>query len=203
MPQLRSDSELVLEPCDVFLTKGTSFVSRAIRFFTRRFGESRTQANHVGLIVAEGSVHTAIAVEALALVRRHPLRRYADKKTTEVAVFRPINLTEIEKSVIVAKANGYVGRKYGVLKIVTHALDWALQGASVFRRLTHEDNYPICSWVVAHAFKAAGKDFGVEPGAASPDDIWDFVTDVENRDKYVQVRELKPVPESLSVAAPV
>jgi hypothetical protein len=187
----------------VFLTKGTSFVSRAIRFFTRRIGEKRSEANHVGIIVEEGTVHSAIAVEALALVRRHALHRYAAKEKTKVAVFRPINLTEGEKEKIVTKANSYVGRKYGVLKIVTHALDWTLQGAYVFRRLTNEDNYPICSWVVAHAFKAADKNFGVEAGAASPDDIWDFVTKDENSDKYEQVRDLKPIPTELRVPSPV
>ena len=168
MPDFIPDTELQLQPCDVFLTNGTSFVSKAIRFFTRRIGESRTQANHVEIIVQEGTEHSALAVEALALVRRHALGRYASKEKTKVAVFHPINLTADEKDRIVARANSHVGRKYGVLRIVTHALDWALQGAYVFRRLTNEDNYPICSRVVARAFKAAHKDFGIEAGAASP-----------------------------------
>ncbi len=201
MPVFVPDQELVLEPCDVFLTQGTSFVSKAIRFFTRKVGEKRTQVNHVGVIVAPGTVHTAIAVEALVRVRMHALRRYASKKTTGVAVFRPTNLTEDEKAKIVAKAKSYEGKRYGWTKIVTHAMDWALQGAYVFRRLTHRDDYPICSWLVAYAFKEADKHFGVDAGAANPDDIWDFVT--TNPDKYVQVRELKPIPEKLSIAVPV
>lgn len=196
MPEFTKDEDLRLEPCDIFLTKGTSFVSRAIRYFTRSFGERRTEANHVGIIVGSGSVHSAIAVEALVRVRMHALRRYAAKRTTDVAVFRPINLTDAEKALIVAKAKSYEGRRYGWTKIATHAMDWFLQGAYVFRRVTHQDDYPICSWLVAHAFDAAGKNFGVEAGAANPDDIWDFVT--ANPDKYVQVRELKPIPEHLS-----
>lgn len=200
MPTFVHDDELQLERCDVFLTKGTSFVSKAIRFFTRSFGEKRTQANHVGIIVAPGSVHSATAVEALSKVRRHTLRRYAAKRSTKVAIFRPINLTDAEMDAIVARAEGYVGRRYGWTKIVTHMLDWSLKGAYVFRRLTPRDDYPICSWLVAHAFKAAGKDFGVEAGAANPDDIWDFV--ISNPDKYRQVRELIPVPEVLRDRAP-
>ena len=201
MPEFVPDSELALEPCDVFFTKGDSFVSRAIRFFSRSFGERRTQVNHVGIIVESGSVHSAIAVEALSKVRRHPLGRYGKKPKTDVAVFRPINLTDEEKAKVVAKADSYVGRTYGWPKIVTHLLDWGLNGAYVFRRLTNKDDYPICSWVVAYAYLAAGKDFEVKPGAANPDDIWDFVHG--NPDKYVQVRDLKPVPEHLAADARV
>ncbi len=201
MPDLTPDTDLQLEPCDVFLTRGTSMVSRAIRFFTRSIGEDRTMVNHVGIIVAPGSVHSAVAVEALVKVRMHSLRRYAAKRNTDVAVFRPINLTDDEKDTIVAKAKSYEGRRYGWTKIVTHAMDWCLQGAYVFRKLTQEDNYPICSWLVAHAFKAADKHFGVDPGEANPDDIWDFV--IKNKDKYVKVRELKPIPETLPSVVPV
>jgi hypothetical protein len=200
MPNFVSDAELVLEPCDIFLTKGTSFISRAIRLFTRSFGEKRTQANHVGIIVKRGTVHSAMAVEALTKVKRHPLGRYAKKHTTGVAVFRPINLTDDEMAKIVAKAESYVGRKYGWPKIIAHLGDWCLKGAYVFRRLTQDDDYPICSWVVAHAFLAAGKEFDVPAGAANPDDIWDFV--VNNPDKYRQVRDLIPVPENLDSLTP-
>ena len=193
MTVLTPDEQLVLEPCDIFLTKGRGPISWAIRFFTRGVGESRTHVNHVGIIVDAGSVHSAMAVEALTKVKRHRLARYARKPRTDVAVFRPINLTDDEKATIVDKANDYVGRKYGVLKIATHLADWCLLGAYAFRRLTNSHNYPICSWVVAHAYLAADKDFDVEASAASPDDIWDFVTDDDNADKYVQVRDLKPI----------
>ncbi len=200
MPDFTPDTELILEPCDIFLTKGTSFVSRAIRRFTRSFGEKRTEANHVGIIVQRGTVHSAVAVEALTKVKRHALRRYAKKRTTKVAVFRPTNLTPEDVEVIVAKAESYVGRKYGWLKIVAHLGDWCLKGAYVFRRLTKDDSYPICSWVVAHAFLAADKRFGVPAGAANPDDIWDFVT--TNPEKYDQVRALEVIPEDLITSVP-
>ncbi len=201
MPEYVPDADLELEPCDIFLTKGDSFVSKAIRFFSRSFGEKRTEVNHVGIIVESGSVHSAIAVEALSKVKRHPLGRYGNKPKTEVAVFRPINLTDEEKAAVVAKAESYVDRPYGWPKIVTHLLDWGLNGAYVFRRLTNKDDYPICSWVVAFAYLAAGKDFGVKAGAANPDDIWDFVR--RNPDKYVQVRDLKAVPDTVSAGTSV
>lgn len=194
MSEFDSPAEVELLACDVFLTRGSGFVSRGIRFFTRRFGESRTQVNHVGIIVEPGTLHSAMGVEALTKVKRHPLGRYAKQQSTGVAVYRPTNLTDDEIAAIVAKADSYVGQDYGWFKIVTHLADWALLGAYVFRRLTDDDRYPICSWVVAYAFAEADKTFGVQPGAASPDDIWDFVT--ANPDKYTEVRGLEPIPES-------
>jgi hypothetical protein len=41
---------------------------------------------------------------------------------------------------------------------------------------------------VAHAYSKAGKDFGVDPGAAQPDDIWDFIQD--NPEKYELIHPL-------------
>ncbi len=108
-----------------------------------------------------------------------------------VAIYRPINLTEEEISFIISEAEEQVGKKYGYLKIVAHLLDWCLLGAYFFRRFTNSGKYPICSWLVAHSFSKENKHFGVEPGAAQPDDIWDFI--IENPDKYEEVHPLKPI----------
>lgn len=172
----------ILKPGDIFFTRGTGFISRAIRFLTRSFGESRTVANHVGVIVTEGEGLLATGVEALSRVREHLLIEQYGNGKSEICVFRPKNLTPKQRQKIVARAESFVNRKYGYLKIVLHLLDWFLLGAYVFRRLGRMDKYPICSYVVASAFKAAGKNFGVSNYAASPDDILDFC--VREADKY-------------------
>jgi len=190
---------LILKQADIFLTQGSGVISKAIRIFTRNIGEKRTKVNHVGIVVKGGSIKEAVIVEALSKVMKHKLiYRYGvinnkDNNTNtysknKIAIYRPINLTQKEIKLIVEKANSYVGRKYGYFKIVMHFLDWLLLETYVFRRLTNEDKYPICSWVVAYSFLAVGKDFGVAPGAASPDDIWDFVQ--KNKNKYKEVFEL-------------
>ena len=181
--------DLELRPADVFLTQGFGLMSKLIRFFTRRIGESRTKVNHVGVVVRGGPLREAIVVEALSTVRRHRLwASYGPPKIDRVAIYRPLNLSRDEVAKVVAGAEGYVGRKYGWFTLVAHLLDWALQGAYVFRRLAGVDRYPICSWVVAHAFLKAGKKFGVAPGAASPDDIWDYV--VAHPTHYVRIHPL-------------
>jgi hypothetical protein len=180
--------DAAFQPGDIFLTRGSGFLGRAIRFFTRHVGESRTRVNHVGLIVVGGSLREAVAVEALRTVARHRLVDEYGGTRDEVAVYRPRRLSRRELERVVAAAEGYVGRRYGYGKIVLHALDWALQGAYVFRRLGRMDRYPICSWLVAHAYGAAGVHFGVAPGAATPDDIWDHVR--AHPDEFECVRAL-------------
>lgn len=170
---------------DIVLTRSGGLVGWAIRTFTRHIGEGRTKATHTGIVVEGGPLESAVIVEALGKVKRHDLwGRYA-RARKEVAVFRPLNMTDADLAKVVAKAETYVGRRYGYLKLLAHWGDWVLQGAYVFRRLANQDRYPICSWVVAYAFAEAGRHFGVEPGAATPDDIWDFVTG--NPDAYLEV----------------
>lgn len=173
---------------DVFCTKGTSFLARAIRFLSRGWGEARTEVNHVGIVVQGGpptaGARGAITIDAMSRVLWRPLI----EQKSPCIVFRPLNLTEEELDIIVEKALSYRARRYGYVKIATHFLDWCLGGAYVFRHLTQSDRYPICSWVIAQAYAEADKTFGVKPGQAQPDDIYDFC--MENGDKYEIVHPL-------------
>ncbi len=168
--------DVLLKPGDIFFTRGSGLLSRAIRVCTRSFGEKRTKVNHVGVVVEAGGIQTAMVVEALIKVRKHRLwKQYGSSKRQQVAVYRAKKLKPEQIEIIVAEANEQVGRPYGFVKIIAHLLDWLLTGAYVFRRLTSDPRYPICSWLVAHSYSKAGEQFGVAPGAADPDDIWDFV----------------------------
>jgi len=193
---------ILLEPGDIFLTRGCGLLSKAIRYFTRSIGEKRTKVNHVGLVVKKGDFKAAIVVEALCKVIRHKLwSQYGPPKKDCVAVYRATNLTVEEVKDIVAEAEKQVGKKYGFPMIAAHFMDWLLgrmigwlfgwqfSDVYLFRRVIPGNKYPICSWVVADAFAEADKDFGVEIGMATPDDIWDFIQD--NPDKYKEIHPLK------------
>jgi hypothetical protein len=182
-----------LQAGDIFLTRGKGLISRAIRYFSRGIGEPRTKVNHVGIVVEGGPIATAVVVEALSKVFQHRLMDQYGGTSHEVAIYRPLNIPPAEIAEIVGKAKSYGGRKYGYAQVAMHLLDWMLLGAYVFRRLG-SDNYPICSWVVANAYSATGYDFGVEAGAATPDDIWDYVT--THTDRYTCVRELSVLPKA-------
>ncbi len=181
---------ILLEPGDIFFTRGCGIFSWLIRFFTRSIGEKRTKVNHVGLVVQSGDMKTAIVVEAQSKVVRHKLwSRYGPPREDSVAVYRATNLTPEQVKNIVAEAEKQVGKKYGFLMIAAHLKDWLFLGIYLFRCLIPGNKYPICSWVVADAFAKVSKDFGVEVGMATPDDIWDFV--VKNTDKYKEILPLK------------
>ena len=178
-----------LQSGDVFLTKGNSFVSKAIRFLTRDKGESRTEVNHVGVVVVDGNVQNAVIVEASSKVVRRTMNSYYKSKNTKVAVYRYRNLTDTEEDIIADYSESMVGAKYGYLKIVAHFLDWCLGGVYFFRRFAQMERYPICSWIVAYAYQDAGLGFGVRANAASPDDIWDWVVKPENG--WVEIHPLE------------
>lgn len=172
------NTRLELKKGDIFFTRGAGLISRLIRIFSRTGGESRTYVNHVGIIVDDEGT----AVEALNGVKRHDLYTQYDDGKTSIAVYRPRDLTPEELDAIVARAESYVGKKYGYAKIFAHLGDWILGGRYFFRRFALMDEYPICSWLVAAAYAAADKNFGCEIGQAEPDDIWDFVN--SNFEKY-------------------
>jgi len=190
---------LMLAAGDLFFTRDAGFVSALIRFFTRSIGEARTKVSHVGLVVEGGPIEDAVVVEALSRVRRHRLwARYGRRRRTAVAVYRTKNLSAEQIRKIVEKAETYVGREYGWPTIVAQFLDWLLQGTYFFRWIIGGDKYPICSWVVAHAYKEAGLHFNVQARAASPDDIWDFAVE-ERPDLYDEIRPLIPLVETTPI----
>jgi len=184
--------DVMLERGDVFLTRSKSLLGWLIRVCTRSFGERRSKLNHVGIVVEPGGMREAMVVEALSKVKRHRLwEQYGVPKKAWVSVYRAKNVTPEEMEIIVAEAKEQVGKKYGWFKIVMHFLDWCLTGVYFFSWFARSKKYPICSWLVACAYGAAGYDFGVPNEAADPDDIWDFVN--ERTDYYEEIVHLGPM----------
>lgn len=161
-------------PGDLIFCHGAGWLQRSIRWAERKSGEAASYANHVAGIVTECEV-----VEALWTVLDHP---YAEAlANTPHQVWRCLALTPAQRLAVAQAALDYVGREYGTLKIAAHLADALLsrlRGRDVYavRRLCSMDRYPICSWVWAHAYAAVGLSFGVEPDAADPDDMHDYVT---------------------------
>lgn len=211
-------SNLTLRACDIFLSQGGSLLAQGIRWATREPGEGPTEVNHVGAIYKGGMLHgrapgmvlhrletahpQAISIEALGngVVRRR-FDVYA-QEGQPVAIFRPRNLTDAQRSEIRYYLATMEGQTYGYGKLLVHlarrlvpgsrAIIDPLAGAMV-------DKWPICSFLVAHAFREAGLDFGVSEDLATPDDIWDFCTSHPDKYELVWGRELgnglfKPVP---------
>lgn len=162
-------------PGDIFLTRGSSLMSKAIRLCTRTIGEKRSRVNHVGFVTTDTMLRMADCIEALSTVREHSLWAQYASECARVAIYRVKNWSDEDRSRCIELAREYKGRKYGYLALAAHFLDWLLQGAYVFRRLTNSGRYPICSWLVDHVCSKLGVSFGVPAGAANPDDIWDHI----------------------------
>jgi hypothetical protein len=174
-----------LQACDILFVQSQTILGKLIRKFSQVFGESRTKVNHVGIVVQGGKPSEAVIVEALQRTRKINFYKAYRNKFCKLAIYRAKNLTLEQKRTISEKAESYIGKKYGYIKILAHWLDWLFLGAYVFRRLTKMDKYPICSYLVAQSFAEGGKFFGMHPGQAQPDDMWDFV--VSHHDKYEKV----------------
>ncbi len=180
----------IVKPCDIFFTRGKTFLSTAIRIFGVG-DDHKAKINHVGIVIEEGPINKANVIEALTKVKKHTIFDQYHNTSDKICIFRPLNLTQDESNKIIEKALSYENYKYGYLKLVTHFLDFFTGGNYIFRRLTNSDNYPICSWVVAHSYKAADKNFGCDACKANPDHIWDFC--VNNPDKYSNVFQLQRI----------
>ena len=190
-PERIDYSAFKVEPCDIFFTRGYGFFSELIRIDESTWDDSKAVINHVGMVVNKGSLFTADAVEALAHVEKHTIySQYHDHKD-KIAIFRPIGLSLDDSQKIIQKGLSYVGEDYGYLKIFGHFLDYFTGGHYIFRRVFNNDNYPICSWVVAHAYKAADLNFGCDPGMANPDDIWDYC--IKHPLQYTKVFDLTKI----------
>ncbi len=163
-----------LLPGDVFLTRSPSLLGKLIRWFSRQPGEAPTRYNHVGLIVSRGPITKARSIEALLKVRHGRFFRYYAGDKSEVAIYRMPHIFAHERRSVVQKAMTYQGHKYGIQKLLVHALRKCMPPCIV-SRLLFIDRQPICSWLVAHSYRTIGVEFGVPPDAAQPDDIDDWI----------------------------
>jgi len=165
-----------LQAADIVLVRGTGWVDKLVRWFTRSQGEAPTVVNHVGVMVDSVNI-----VESAGTTIKHP---FSEVDRGKVFVVRKKVLTQGQKDAISQKALSYVGRKYGYLKLVAHGIDHLLGDRYLFRRLCLMDDYPICSWVCAWAYAAAGLGFGVPPGEADPDSIWDYCMEKLTKENF-------------------
>lgn len=153
-----------VKPGDLLLARTNNRIGYAIRYLTRHLGESRSRVNHAGIVWDERN-----SIEA------NPPRAGFCSLTgrkDKIAIFRHKRGFALAHGVLTA-ASDMVGWKYGTCALIMSALDWLLFEHYVFRRLTR--NSIVCSTLVARAYASVGIKFGVDPCAATPDDLWDWV----------------------------
>jgi len=185
------NNDLYLKLGDILFERNSSIISKYIRIFTQDKQEKKSEVSHVGLISHSGYIDgypKAKIIEALTTVKEHEVLESYSQSDAHIAVYRPLNLTHEETSIIITTARTYIGRTYGYFKVLLHLLAYITKRKKFFSSLMLLDKYPICSYLVAKVYAAAGKSFDVPAGFATPDDIWDFVT--THSDKYERIRTL-------------
>ena len=157
-------------------------VSRATRWLTRTTGESATYAVHTAQFLDAGhylemNLVTKIRPTAAIFTPRGAQKMWRRGFT----VWRCRALTPAQRAAISRHARAYLGAKFGWAKLLTHLLDGLINkvvGRNVFffRRLNHDQRYPLCSWITAFSYdRALHYRFGVPPEWADPDQIDDWV----------------------------
>ncbi|MHC4740920.1 MAG: C40 family peptidase [Planctomycetota bacterium] len=166
----------ILEVGDVIHVQGRGLSGRGIRFFSRGCKEKPSWASHSAMVLRVGEEIEII--EALWKTVIRPIAAYKGKKSRLLVCRKPGGIDDDEKEEMVQKAEYYKGKPYGFWEIAFHALDRLVNNVYFFRRLIKDNDYPICSWLVAYVYdKVLGYRFGTAPKAAQPDDILDHCVD--------------------------
>lgn len=167
---------------DILCYSSKGLIGKAIKYFTRGYRETPTDITHCGIFVNEGGIKNVNIVEAIAgkgVTYRQFFSAYKDD-LSNCFVLKPFNLTHSQRMTITKEAFKYIGSPYGYMKIAVQAVDGTLakllkKKRIVFaERIFTSEKFPICSFLVAHCYKAVGLDFGLKDDYATPDDIWDF-----------------------------
>jgi len=169
----------------------------ASRWVMRTRGESPTYAVHTAQFVDPGRYLELDLVGKLRateeILRQHQAHDTWKRRGFEV--WRCPSLTVEQQEAVTRQALTYLGERFGMAKFTTHLLDGLVskvvgREAFLFRRLNHDQRYPICSWITAFSYdKALHYRFGVPPECADPDEIDDWVSG--HPDEWVRVFRLE------------
>lgn len=168
---------------DILLVEGASWLSDAIRTMTTEPGEGPTRFSHTGLILTPPVIgkgfYTSMVVEALGSgVKVRELSAYKGR------VFEVWRYTDASLAGNAVKpALDREGERYGYTKLILHLADWVLlrNRFRLFRRASFIDRWPICSYLVAEAYAAAGYPWPCPSGGEynprmmTPDDVSDSI----------------------------
>ena len=154
------------------------------RWLERSPGEGPTYSVHTAQFLDAGSY---LELDIVGKIRSTPeiLKKHQAHDTWHrrgFEVWRCRTLTEEQREALTSQALAYLGERFGMAKFVTHLLDGLITKVArkqifFFRRLNHNQRYPICSWITAFSYdRAIGYRFGVPPECADPDQIDDWVS---------------------------
>jgi len=188
-------------PGDIILCPGKRAIPHILtRWATQSHNEPPTYAVHTAQFLTP---HRIIEMQAVVM-KRSAREFFGIRKTFEV--WRCRSLTLAQRHSIARKSLEYVGRKFGWAKLATHLLDDIVnkvvhKPVYFFRRLNHDQRYPICSWITAFSYdRVVHYRFGVPPEGADPDQIYDWIS--SHPDEWTCVYRLAEQPQQQAKRVP-
>jgi hypothetical protein len=191
-----SNPLVVLQPGDIGVARGRSWLARAIRECEEYPGDEHTFANHAFVITGGGPIGSAVVTEAeWPRVKRWSVIDSYGGNPDYIAIFRRTDINMTQRMAIADKADSYVGERYGTWKLLAHFFDHIgteLTNRKCFWFRDHfcsSDSKPICSWIDAHAVGVlpeacsggfADAAFGVPNDDCQPEDIWTCCINLPN-----------------------
>jgi hypothetical protein len=183
---------------DIILFAGRGDVSDLVsRWIERSPGEAPTYAVHTAQFLDPDRY---LELDIVVKIRANPeiLRKrqaHDGWQQRGFEVWRCRQLMPEQREALTSEALAYLGETFGAAKFLTHFLDGiasklARKEVFFFRRLNHDQRYPICSWITAFSYdRALHYRFGVPPECADPDQIDDWVS--SHPDDWVRVFRLE------------
>ena len=166
----------ILQTGDVIHVQSRGLLANLVLFFSKADKEEPSWSSHSAMVLRVDEEIEII--EALWKTVIRPITAYKGKKSKLLVCRKPGGIEEEQKQQMVKKAEYYEGKIYGFWEITFHVLDRCLNNSYVFRRLIKDNDYPICSWLVAYVYdKVLGYHFGAMPNEAQPDDLLDHCVD--------------------------
>lgn len=183
---------------DIILFAGRrDYYGRLSRWLMRTSGEGPTYAVHSAQFLDAGSYLELDIVGKIRTTQEILRKRQSHDlwQRRGFEVWRCRSLTDEQRDAVTRQALTYLGARFGMAKFFTHLLDGLVNKAInrdiyLFRRLNHDQRYPICSWITAFSYdRALHYQFGVPPECADPDEINDWLS--EHPDEWVRVFQLE------------
>jgi hypothetical protein len=184
----------------VLFAARADWYGRLSRWLLRQRGEGPTYAVHTAQFLDPGS-YLELAVRGTIRATGEilkPRQRLDMWQRRGFAVWRYRALTAAQRAAVTQQARASVGATFGWAKFMTHLLDGLIVKALgrevfLFRRLNHDQRYPICSWITAFSYdRALHYQFGVPPECADPDQIDDWVSG--HPEEWEQIYRLENYP---------
>lgn len=187
----------VFMPGDIILCPGKRIIPHILtRWATQARGERPTYAVHTAQFLSARRI-----IEMQAVVKKRSTKEFLQMRNA-FEVWRCNSLTGSQREAVSRKSLEYLGRKFGWSKLATHMLDGLVnkivhRQVFFFRRLNHDQRYPICSWITAFSYdRAVHYRFGVPPEGADPDQISDWLH--AHPDEWVSIFRVEEYPQRVS-----